>query len=98
MELMRQILFGIARQQANTLNLDMSCTCGYNCEDKPGIPAGGLSWGFLSPSKVMEVTFHTLTNMGDSAVCKIVKVNRKPASRLLQRSQFMCSCKTHFIP
>jgi len=39
MELMRQISFGIARQQTNTLNLDMSYTCGYNCEDKPGIPA-----------------------------------------------------------
>jgi len=39
-----------------------------------------------------------LTNMGDSAVCKIVKVNRNSASRLLPLSQFMCVCKTHFIP
>jgi len=38
-ELMRQISFGIARQQANTLNLDLFYTCGYNCEDKPDIPA-----------------------------------------------------------
>jgi hypothetical protein len=67
----------------------MSYTCGYNCEDKPGIPAWGLSWGFLSPSKVMELKFHTLTNMSDSAVCKIVKVNRKSASRLLPRSQII---------
>lgn len=83
MELMRNISFGIARQQANILNLDMSYTCGYNCEDKPGIPACVLSWDFLSPSKVVEVTFHTLTNVDDSAVCKIVKVNRKSARRLL---------------
>jgi hypothetical protein len=39
MELVRKIPFGIARQQTYTLNLDMSYTCGYNCEDKPGIPA-----------------------------------------------------------
>jgi hypothetical protein len=52
----------------------MFYTCGYNCENKPGILAWGLSWDFLSLSKVMEVTFHTLKNMGDSAVCRIVKV------------------------
>jgi exonuclease III len=38
-ELLRQKSFGIARQQANTLNLDMFYTCGYNCENKPGILA-----------------------------------------------------------
>jgi len=46
----------------------------------------------------MEITFHTLTNMGDSAVCEIVKVDRNSASRLLPLSQFMWICKTHFIP
>jgi hypothetical protein len=39
MELMKQISFGIARQQANILNLIPFYTCEYNYENKPGITA-----------------------------------------------------------
>jgi len=46
------ISFGLARQQTNNLKLDMSFTCWYNGEDKPGISAWGLSWSFLSPSRL----------------------------------------------